>query len=81
MASIVGEAYLGIIEAPPAGRGGDDAAMPPRRLVERRSGRVHPAYDEDEVAAGLRPGGLFMATATALVFWAVIALMILFILV
>jgi hypothetical protein len=71
MVSIAGK-YLDIAELPPGG-------APP--LGERRSGKPNPTYDGDPADDGKPGPGLLMATATALVFWAVIALMILFILV
>jgi len=71
MVSIAGK-YLDIAELPSAG-------VPP--IVERRSGKPNPTYDAEPLDEGKPGAGLLMATATALVFWAVIALMILFILV
>jgi hypothetical protein len=71
MVSIAGK-YLDIAELPSAGG-------PP--VPERRSGKPHPTYDVDPLDDGQPGPGLLMATATALVFWAVIALMLLFILV
>ncbi len=80
MGSVIGRAFLTAGDFSPEPARVEQEPLRAATRIERRSGNPHPVYDETADTAGPLRQGLVMATITALVFWGVVALMILFVL-